>query len=67
MIKMKKLLLVLAIGSFAACNNSASTEVKTDSTSVTKVDSTTIKSDSTKKDSSVVKVDTLKKDTVIKK
>jgi hypothetical protein len=31
MITMKQLLLVLAIGAFAACNNSASTESKADS------------------------------------
>ena len=37
-ITMKKLLLVLAIGSFAACNGSSSTDAKTDST-VAKADS----------------------------
>ena len=52
---MKKLLLVLAIGAFAACNNSASTDTKTDSTTV-KTDTTVIKADTAKP-----KVDSTKK------
>lgn len=63
MITMKKFLLVLSIGAFAACNNSASTEAKSDST---KVDSTKVIVDSTKKDSTKVIVDTTKKDTTKK-
>jgi hypothetical protein len=65
---MKKFFFVLAIGAFAACNNSSSTEAKVDST---KVDSTTTVKpvDSTKKDSTVttVKVDSTKKDSTTKK
>jgi hypothetical protein len=65
---MKKFFIVLAIGAFAACNNSASTEAKTsDSTKVdsTKVvvDSTKMTTDSTKMavDSSKMSADTSKK------
>ena len=58
---MKKFFIVLAIGAFAACNNSSSTEAKTDSTVVK--DSVTTKVDTTKHDSTVVKIDTTKKDT----
>jgi hypothetical protein len=69
MINMKKFLVVLSIAAFAACNNSASTEAKADST---KVDSTAkmatdstskMSSDSTAKkaDSAAKKTDTTKK------
>ena len=68
---MKKLLLVLAIGSFAACNGSASTETKTDSAVKASTDSVTSIADSAKtaidsvakaaKDSMKVKVDSVKK------
>jgi uncharacterized lipoprotein YajG len=47
-ITMKKLLLVLAIGSFAACNGSASTENKVDSAATTAKDSVTAVADSAK-------------------
>jgi uncharacterized protein YcfL len=59
---MKKIFFVLAIGAFAACNNSSSTETKTDSTVVK--DSTKVTVDTTKHDSTTVKIDTMKKDTV---
>ena len=63
---MKKLFFVLAIGAFAACNNSSSTEAaaKTDSSAV-KVDSSATKVDSMAKkvDSAATKVDSMKKDT----
>ncbi|MBC7849984.1 MAG: hypothetical protein H7Y31_09610 [Chitinophagaceae bacterium] len=59
---MKKLLLVLAIGAFVACNNNAEgTDVKTDSPATTMQDTpTTIVIDSPviKVDSPVIKVDT---------
>ena len=45
---MKKLLLVLAIGSFAACNGSSSTENKVDSAATTAKDSVTAIADSAK-------------------
>ena len=64
---MKKFLFVLAIGAFAACNNSASTEAKTDSTHV---DSTKMTVDSTKMSvdtASKMSADTTKKDTATKK
>jgi outer membrane murein-binding lipoprotein Lpp len=61
---MKKLFFVLAIGAFAACNNSSSTEAaaKTDSM---KVDSNATKVDTMAKkvDSMATKVDSMKKDT----
>jgi uncharacterized lipoprotein YajG len=62
MFTMKKLLVVLAIGAFAACNNSASTEAKTDTTAA-KVDSSAMKVDSSaaKVDSSAKKVDSAAK------
>ncbi len=59
---MKKLLLVLAIGSFAACNGSASTETKVDSAATSAKDSVTTVADSAK-----VKIDstvTAAKDTL---
>ena len=58
---MKKFFFVLAIGAFAACNNSSSTETKTDSTKVTDSVKTTV--DTVKHDSTTVKIDTTKKDT----
>jgi hypothetical protein len=63
---MKKFFFVLAIGAFAACNNSSSTETKVDSP---KVDSPVVKLDSPKVDSPAVKVDSpaVKKDTPVKK
>jgi len=45
---MKKLLLVLAIGSFAACNSSSSTESKTDSTVKAATDTVAAMADSAK-------------------
>jgi hypothetical protein len=65
---MKKFLFVLAIGAFAACNNSGGTEAPKDSTIVK--DSTTKMSDSTSKMSdsaSKMSADTTKKDTTTKK
>lgn len=64
---MKKFLVVLAIGAFAACNNSGGSEAPKDSTvvkdSVTKMtDSTKVVTDSTK-----MSADTTKKDTTTKK
>jgi hypothetical protein len=65
---MKKFLVVLAIGAFAACNNSGGAEAPKDSVvvkdSVTKMttDSTKMSTDSTKMVS-----DTTKKDTTTKK
>jgi hypothetical protein len=57
---MKKFFFVLAIGAFAACNNSSSTETKTDST---KTDSTAKVADSTAKvaDSTAKKADSTAK------
>ena len=70
-ITMKKLLLVLAIGSFAACNGSSSTDTKVDSTVKAATDSVTAIVDSAKtaidstataaKDSMKAKVDSIKK------
>ena len=45
---MKKLFVVLAIGSFAACNGAASTEAKVDSTASAAKDSVTAIADSAK-------------------
>jgi len=68
MITMKKFLVVLSIGAFAACNNSASTEAKTGDS--TKVDSSKMAMDSSrmamdssakKMDSAAKKMDTTKK------
>ena len=39
---MKKLLLILAVGAFVACNNSGTTESTVDSASKTTVDSPTV-------------------------
>jgi hypothetical protein len=61
---MKKFFFVLAIGAFAACNNSSSTETKTDSTVVK--DSLTKAIDTVKHDSTTVIKDTVKKDTTKK-
>lgn len=63
---MKKLFVVLAIGAFAACNGSSSTEPKVDSAApaATVVDSAAKTTDSTAaaaKDSLKAKVDTTKK------
>jgi hypothetical protein len=61
---MKKVLFVLAIGAFAACNSGTSTETKTDSVKVdsTKVDSVKVMTDSSaKKDTTVKKVDSATK------
>ena len=65
---MKKFLFVLAIGAFAACNNSGGTEAPKDSTIVK--DSVSKMSDSTSKMSdsaSKMSADTTKKDTTTKK
>ena len=45
---MKKLLVIFAIGAFAACNGSASTEAKVDSTSTVAKDSVNSVADSAK-------------------
>ena len=45
---MKKLFVVLAIGAFAACNGSSSTEAKVDSTATAAKDSVTAVADSAK-------------------
>jgi len=66
---MKKFFFVLAIGAFAACNNSSSTEAKTDTaavksdTAVKMADSATKLADSATKvaDSAAKKADTTKK------
>ena len=47
-ITMKKLLVIFAIGAFAACNGSASTEAKVDSTATVAKDSVTSVADSAK-------------------
>jgi hypothetical protein len=70
-ITMKKLLVIFAIGAFAACNGSASTEAKVDSTATVAKDSVTSVADSAKtaidsaataaKDSLKAKGDTSKK------
>ena len=65
---MKKFLVVLAIsGAFVACNNSSSTEAKTDSAAV-KTDSSALKADSSKMavDSTKLKADSTMKDTTKK-
>ena len=65
---MKKFFFVAAIvTAFAACNNSASTETKVDSTKVT--DSVKMSGDSTKmmSDSTKMMSDTTKKDSTTKK
>ena len=65
---MKKFFFVAAIAAFAACNNSASTEAKADSSAV-KTDSTKMAADSSamKMDSTKMAADTTKKDTTTKK
>jgi len=63
-VTMKKLFVVLAIGSFAACNGASSTEAKVDSTASAAKDSVTAIADSAKAaiDSTAkAAVDTLKK------
>jgi len=60
---MKKFFFVLAIGAFAACNNSSSTETKQDSTTVKDSVKTTITDSTVKKDSTMAPKDTTKKDT----
>ena len=59
---MKKAMIVLTIGVFAACNNNSTTETKTDSTAI-------LIRDSVKKDTVIKKVDsiTVRTDTSIKK
>jgi uncharacterized lipoprotein YajG len=47
-ITMKKLFVVLAIGSFAACNGATSTETKIDSAATVAKDSVTVIADSAK-------------------
>ena len=65
---MKKFLFVLAIGAFAACNNSGGAEAPKDST-VVKDSVTKMSSDSTKMsaDSTKMSADTTKKDSTTKK
>ncbi|HMH23327.1 MAG TPA: hypothetical protein VK563_16190 [Puia sp.] len=60
---MKKFLLVLAVGAFAACNN-ASTDAKAGDS--TKVDTSKVMVDTVKHDSTHVVVDSVKKDTTKK-
>jgi hypothetical protein len=60
---MKKLLLVLAVGAFVACNNSGSSESTSDTTKVTTQDTSTMAptmSDTTHRDTTNVKHDTTK-------
>ena len=62
---MKKLLLVLAVGAFVACNNSGSSESTNDTTKVTTQDTSTMapapmSSDTTHRDTTSVKHDTTK-------
>jgi len=64
---MKKLLLVLAVGAFVACNNSGSSESTSDTTKTTTGDTsatmaptTPAVSDTAKKDTTVKPVDTSK-------
>ena len=62
-LNMKKFFFVLAMGAFAACNNSSSTEKTADTTTKT-TDTTKVVTDTTKHDSTgVAKPDTTKKDT----
>ena len=64
---MKKLLVIFAIGAFAACNSSASTEAKVDSTASVAKDSVTSVADSAKTaidsvaNAAKAKVDSVKK------
>lgn len=59
---MKKLLLVLAIGAFVACNNGGSEETKTtDSTTITTTDTTTVPVDTT-----TLPTDTTRRDSTAK-
>ena len=61
--QMKKFLFVAAIAAFAACNNSASSEAKTDSSAAKMADSSKMMADSSKMaaDSSKMSADTSKK------
>ncbi|WP_431215014.1 hypothetical protein ACQ86N_09900 [Puia sp. P3] len=65
---MKKFLFVLAIGAFAACNNSGGAEAPKDST-VVKDSVTKMSTDTTKMSTDTTKMaaDTTKKDTTTKK
>ena len=59
---MKKLLLVLAIGAFVACNNGGTEETKTtDSTTTTTTDTTTVPVDTTTLPVDTTRTDTTKK------
>jgi hypothetical protein len=58
---MKKLLLILAVGAFVACNNSGTTESTIDSASKTTVDSPSVASDSLAHATDTVKPDSTKK------
>ena len=58
---MKKLLLVLAIGAFVACNNSGTTESTKDSTTSTTHDTTVVVPDTTVHTTDTTKVDSTKK------
>jgi hypothetical protein len=66
--QMKKLMFVLAIAAFAACNNASSDKAAADSTKMS-ADSTKMSADSTKMaaDSTKMAADTTKKDTTTKK
>ena len=68
---MKKFFFVAAIAAFAACNNSASTEAKVDSTKMS-ADSSKMAADSSKMSAdsskmSAMAADSAKKDTMTKK
>ena len=59
---MKKLLLVLAIGAFVACNNGGTEETKADTTTTITTDTTTVPVDTTTHPVDTTKVvDTTKK------
>ena len=59
---MKKLLLVLAVGAFVACNNSGSTDTTVDSATKTTSDTTVVTPDTT-----IIKVDTTARPDTTKK
>ncbi|GAC1444222.1 MAG: hypothetical protein NVSMB63_13500 [Sediminibacterium sp.] len=60
---MKKLLVVLALGAFAACNSGENKEAKADSTAAVKVDSAAAKMDTAAKkmDTAAAKMDSAAK------
>ena len=58
---MKKLLLVLAVGAFVACNNSGTTESTSDTATKTTTDTTVIVPDTTTHQADTTKPDSTKK------